>query len=38
MIGAPRSEYHLLSWRLRDTLFVVSYVALVAAVLSIRWI
>lgn len=38
VIGAPRSEYHLLSWRLRDTLFVVSYVALVAAVLSIRWI
>lgn len=35
-IGAPRTEYHRLGWSRRDTWFVLSYVALIAAVLMLR--
>ncbi|WP_435923802.1 energy-coupling factor transporter transmembrane component T family protein [Paenibacillus sp. DYY-L-2] len=38
MIGAPRSEYHRLSWKPRDTWFVFSYIALVTVVLIIKLI
>ncbi|MEF2966231.1 energy-coupling factor transporter transmembrane component T [Paenibacillus sp. M1] len=38
MIGAPRSEYHLLRWRSKDTWFVLSYVVLVAVVLLLSWL
>ncbi|MND84857.1 Energy-coupling factor transporter transmembrane protein EcfT [compost metagenome] len=38
LIGAPRSEYHLLVWRGRDTLFVLSYIALLSIVIFIRFI
>ena len=37
-LGAPRSEYHLLVWRSRDTWFVLSYVVLAAAVVVYRLI
>lgn len=37
LIGAPRSEYHLLVWRGRDTWFILSYVMLVAVVILLRW-
>lgn len=37
-VGAPRSEYHLLSWKSRDTWFVLSYVLLAAAVVVYRFL
>lgn len=36
VIGAPRSEYHLLIWKARDTWFVLSYVLLAVVVLVDR--
>ncbi|MNN21353.1 Energy-coupling factor transporter transmembrane protein EcfT [compost metagenome] len=38
LIGAPRSEYHLLVWRSRDTWFIFSYIVLVAVVITLRFI
>ncbi|GIP49938.1 Energy-coupling factor transporter transmembrane protein EcfT [compost metagenome] len=37
-IGAPRSEYHLLAWKGRDTWFVASYIILAAAAVVYRLI
>ncbi|MFD1177380.1 energy-coupling factor transporter transmembrane component T family protein [Paenibacillus puldeungensis] len=36
-IGAPRSEYHLLTWKSRDTWFILSYVILASAVVIYRF-
>lgn len=38
IVGAPRSEYHLLSWSKRDTGFILSYVMLVAIIVYLRFI
>lgn len=38
VLGAPRTEFHLLIWRGRDTWFIVSYIVLVALLIAIRWI
>lgn len=38
IVGAPRSEYHLLTWQAKDTWFVLSYVLLVAVALTYRFI
>lgn len=38
IVGAPRSEYHLLSWSKRDTWFILSYVMLVAIIVYFRFI
>ncbi|WP_019635267.1 energy-coupling factor transporter transmembrane component T family protein [Paenibacillus fonticola] len=36
-IGAPRSEYHMLVWKRRDTWFILSFAILAAAVLTYRF-
>ncbi|MNJ33148.1 energy-coupling factor transporter transmembrane component T family protein [Paenibacillus bouchesdurhonensis] len=36
-IGAPRSEYHLLVWKSRDTWFILSFALLAVAVLMYRF-
>ncbi|MNW38817.1 Energy-coupling factor transporter transmembrane protein EcfT [compost metagenome] len=38
LIGTPRSEYHLLVWRSRDTWFILSFIVLVAVVIVLRFI
>lgn len=37
IVGAPRSEYHLLNWTKRDSLFVLSYVLLASMIAYYRF-
>ncbi|MED4953548.1 energy-coupling factor transporter transmembrane protein EcfT, partial [Paenibacillus macerans] len=37
-VGAPRTEYHLLTWKSLDTWFVVSYMLLAAVVIGCHFL